>query len=161
VTAAPDSPAATAPEPVSRPRQGRARSRARRADGAPQPLRVFARTHDDSLRLCASPASRDQRACLMAAIAENDYGLNNVYNTLIKEMRKQAGTAVGGPDPASVARLRAEQRAWLVERDEACERRLSGRSGSFWAVPRARCLGQLSSRRASVLADRLTRLRAP
>ena len=167
--------AVTKPDTVAArpaPSSGAARRRARRppptttgrrdggaASGAPA-LVGSARTRRDSLALCRSPAGADQRACLAAAIAENDYGLNNVYRTLIGEMRRQERVARDASDPPSVQRLRAQQRAWLVTRDEACRRRV-GQQGALWAAPRARCLAGESTRRAAVLADRLTRLRAP
>ena len=142
----------------SRPAPGTARQP---ASTAPSRAVAAARTHRDSLRLCASPGLAQQSACLAATLADNDVGLNNVYRTLIREMRKQASIPAGAPDPPSVQRLRESQRSWIAVRDAECRRRGAGREGALWAPVRARCLGELSRRRAAVLADRLTDLRAP
>ena len=76
-------------------------------------------------------------------------------------MRKLARVPVGAPDPPAVERLRAQQRAWLETRDAACRRETSGSEGALWALTRVRCLGREGVVRSAVLADRLTRLRAP
>jgi uncharacterized protein YecT (DUF1311 family) len=169
-TAAASRRAPAAPSSSSAPAASPSRTTLPRARGSgaaapvgarPGPRVAFARTHEDSLRLCSSAASADQSACLTAALSEHDRGLNNVYRTVIGEMRRQSDVPTGAPDPPAVARLRAEQRAWLVERDEACRRQGGGREGALWAASRARCLGVEATRRAAVLADRLTNLRAP
>ncbi|MBA3578707.1 MAG: DUF1311 domain-containing protein [Gemmatimonadaceae bacterium] len=100
---------------------------------------------------CQSPAAADQRSCLLSLLAQYDVGLNAAYRGVIERMRRDAGIAAGAPDPASVRELRAEQRSWLVYRDQECRRRTQSREGELWAPVRARCLGQLSDVRAAVL----------
>lgn len=100
---------------------------------------------------CDSPAAPDQRACLLTLLAQYDVGLNATYRDVIQRMRREAGVVAGEPDPASVQELRSAQRTWLVYRDRECRRRTRSREGELWAPVRARCLGQLSTVRASVL----------
>jgi uncharacterized protein YecT (DUF1311 family) len=58
-----------------------------------------------------------------------------------------------------VRQVRAEQRAWLVERDAECRRRTRAEEGALWARVRARCLGEMSDQRAQELAAALDRVR--
>lgn len=110
--------------------------------------------------LCNSPRSADQEACVRASLASTDQRLNGIYRALITEMRRREGVARGQPDPPAVVRLRAAQRAWLVDRDTECRRRGRGVEGQLWARPRVRCLGEFSARRANELADNFSRLTA-
>ena len=121
--------------------------------------RPIPRSRADSLARCDSPALADQRTCLYVHIAANDVELNRVYGALIAALRGQAGTRGVGGDPPSVRRLRAEQRAWLVERDTVCRRRTRAQEGALWARVRARCLGEMSDQRAQELAATLDRVR--
>ena len=100
---------------------------------------------------CASPATADQRRCLLALLAQHDVGLNSAYRELIQRLRSEAGAGAGDPDPVSVERLRAAQRSWLVYRDRECRRRTRSREGDLWAPIRATCLGELSDARAREL----------
>ena len=100
---------------------------------------------------CSSPTSADQRRCLLSLLAQYDVGLNSAYREIIQRLRSEAGASAGDPDPASVERLRAAQRSWLVYRDRECRRRTVSREGELWAPVRARCLGQLSDARAREL----------
>jgi len=104
-----------------------------------------------SAAACESPAPADQRSCLVSLLAQHDVGLNSAYRDVIQRMRRDAGVSASAPDPPSVQALRAEQRSWLVYRDQECRRRTQRREGELWAPVRARCLGQLSAVRASVL----------
>lgn len=56
---------------------------------------------------CTSPATADQRDCLLSLLARYDVELNRAYRGLIQRMRSDAGTGAGEPDPASVDQLRA------------------------------------------------------
>ena len=109
---------------------------------------------------CAAPGLANQRACLLARLTDYDAPLNETYGNLIRELRRAAGTAVGAPDPPAVRQLRAEQRQWLVERDDTCAEHGRGREGDLWAETRARCLGSLGQERTAELAARLAALRS-
>jgi uncharacterized protein YecT (DUF1311 family) len=101
----------------------------------------------------------DQRACLLAHIAVNDAMLQRVYDSLIVEQRRIAGVGRGAADPASVTRLRVEQRTWIVERDRECTRRPAPGSVPFWAEPLSKCFADMSGVRAAELRERLQRAR--
>ncbi|HVD59909.1 MAG TPA: lysozyme inhibitor LprI family protein [Gemmatimonadaceae bacterium] len=109
---------------------------------------------------CNSPAQADQEACVRASLASADMRLNRIYRALITEMRRQEGMKPGQADPASVERLRASQRSWLVYRDTECRRRGKGKEGRLWARPRVACLGEFAATRANELADNFSRLTA-
>ncbi len=109
---------------------------------------------------CNSPAQADQEACVRTSLASADMRLNRIYRALITEMRRQEGTKPGQADPASVERLRASQRSWLVYRDTECRRRGKGKEGRLWARPRVACLGEFAATRANELADNFSRLTA-
>jgi uncharacterized protein YecT (DUF1311 family) len=101
---------------------------------------------------CASPAAADQRRCLMTHLARSDASLDETYQALIGDLKRQAGTRPGGPEPASVQDLRQAQRAWLVYRDTECRRRNRGKEGPLWAPVRAQCLAEFSGVREAELA---------
>ncbi len=100
---------------------------------------------------CQSPATSEQRRCLLLHLAASDVSLDRSYQSLISDLRAEAGVPPGGAEPASVSRLRAAQRAWLVYRDTECRRRNRGREGPLWAPVRAQCLGEFSARRTEEL----------
>lgn len=102
---------------------------------------------------CNSPATADQRRCLLAYLARSDVTLTRHYQARIADMKRAAGTAPGEPEPPSVQRLRAAQRAWLVYRDTECRNRNRGQEGPLWAATRARCLAEFSAARANELAQ--------
>jgi len=104
---------------------------------------------------CASPASDDQRRCLMLHLARSDVALDHTYQALIAEMKREAGTPPGGKEPESVRQLRLAQREWLVYRDTECRRRNRGNEGPLWAPVRAECLGEFSGTREDALARAL------
>ena len=107
---------------------------------------------------CNSPALEDQRACLMTYVDRGDVHLTEVYQAMIAELRRRAG---GAREPPTVQALRAEQRAWVGSRDEACRRQVRVPAGDpRWALYRVPCFAALSERRAVELSDRLARLRA-
>src|SRR5258705_6695630 len=104
---------------------------------------------------CASPATDDQRRCLMLHLARSDDAFDRTYQALIAQMRREAGTPPGGPEPESVRQLRVAQRAWLVRRDTECRNRNGDKEGALWAPVRAQCLGEFSGARAAELAREL------
>jgi uncharacterized protein YecT (DUF1311 family) len=124
------------------------------AAGAPSVATRAALGVADDAR-CASPASADQRACLMTALDRFDVPLTRDYQALIAVLRRRAG---GAREPASVAALRAEQRAWLDARDRQCRTALAGREGPLWGAARAPCFAALSDRRAAELRARTARV---
>jgi serine/threonine protein kinase/uncharacterized protein YecT (DUF1311 family) len=121
--------------------------------------RRIPRSRADSVAACESPALADQRACLYVHIAANDGELNRVYGELIAALRARARSGSRDGDPPAVRQVRAEQRAWLVERDAECRRRTRAEEGALWARVRARCLGEMSDQRAQELAAALDRVR--
>jgi uncharacterized protein YecT (DUF1311 family) len=117
------------------------------------------RSHEDSLRRCDVPGLSNQRACLVALLADADVGLNRVYHQLIAALRRGAGLpADAQQDPPQVAQLRTEQRHWLDFRDAECRRRGTREEGKLWALSRARCLGAFAEQRAGELAATLRRV---
>jgi uncharacterized protein YecT (DUF1311 family) len=100
---------------------------------------------------CAASDAGSQRRCLLTLLERGDAPLTRAYAARIAELRRAAGTAPGAPDPPAVESLRAEQRAWLAQRDTECRRRGEGREGALWAPERARCLVALGQQRASAL----------
>ncbi len=95
--------------------------------------------------------SSAQRACLLAEIDRNDAELNRTYQSLINEMRREAG---GAREPRTVQALRVEQRAWVNQRDRAC-RSEAVSTGELWGAERAPCFAQWSDSRAALLRRRL------
>ena len=130
------------------------------APAKPQPTERgnATRVSDVSAR-CASAAMSDQRACLLAHIARNDTTLQRVYDSLITELRRSAGVRRGAPDPATVTRLRVEQRAWVVTRDRQCTRAPAPGSIRYWAQPLAECFARVSAAREKKLGEALRRAR--
>jgi serine/threonine protein kinase len=122
---------------------------------APRPATGALRSHADSLARCSSAADRDQRICLAAALADADQVLNRTYAALIADLRRRDGAG----EPASVRRLREQQREWMVRRDAACLREARPSPDGRWALPRVNCLGAAADRRASELAAERSRLR--
>ena len=104
---------------------------------------------------CASPAAPSQRRCLMLHLARSDVMLDRTYQSLIADMRREAGAPAGAKEPPSVQQLRVAQRAWLVYRDTECRRRNRGKEGPLWAPVRAQCLGEFSGQRTEELARAL------
>ena len=109
---------------------------------------------------CASPALDDQRRCLLGYLARSDAQLDRNYQALIDELKKEARTAKGAPEPPAVQRLRTAQRSWLVYRDEECRRRTRADEGPLWAPVRAQCLAEYSELRARELNDALAARKA-
>ena len=87
----------------------------------------------------------------MAYLARSDVTLDRNYQARIAQLKRDAGTAPGAPEPESVQRLRTAQRAWLVYRDTECRNRNRGNEGGLWAPVRARCLAEFSAQRAAEL----------
>ena len=99
---------------------------------------------------CGSAAADDQRACLLGQIEREDVALNNTYGALIAALRK-------GEGEEAVRALRAEQRAWLLERDQACRGRAPAKAGALWGAERVPCFADMSEKRESELSARLAR----
>ena len=87
----------------------------------------------------------------MLHLARSDVMLDRTYQSLIADMRREAGAK----EPPSVQQLRVAQRAWLVYRDTECRRRNRGKEGPLWAPVRAQCLGEFSGQRTEELARAL------
>ena len=153
VPASPPAVSRPAPPPAAPPAAPAARPSPPRAVAKSSPRRT---TGDP----CSLPGSANQQQCVRSRLAAADKRLNGVYRALITEMRRQEGVRPGGKDPASVERLRAAQRSWLVYRDTECRRRGRGSEGALWARTRVACLGEFSVRRANELADNFSRLTA-
>ncbi len=101
---------------------------------------------------CRSPLSADQQSCLLGHLERTDARLTRVYQSVIVSYRRAAG---GVREPATVRALRAEQRAWLVERDRVCRTRTRATEGALWGAARVPCFEQMANRRADALAARL------
>ncbi|MGZ8458552.1 MAG: protein kinase domain-containing protein [Gemmatirosa sp.] len=101
---------------------------------------------------CRSPLSADQRSCLMGQLERTDARLTRVYQGVIVSYRRAAG---GAREPATVRALRAEQRAWLMERDRVCRNRTRATEGTLWGAARLPCFEQMANRRADALAARM------
>ena len=144
VLTAPGAPAAATPSAPGRRSSAGATSGAT-AMASPPP----ARASFTPPATCASPASDDQRHCLDAYIAWNDKALDASYDALTRAL---------GDDSARVARLEAEQRAWISTRDAEC--RLEVPRFGIWAPDFARCLRAHSEARTRALDEELQRVRA-
>ena len=150
----PDSPAAG-----SRADSSGMRSKAASPVKTPRVTATASRADDSAVAREPTPRCRvatvaDQRACLLAYIAVNDSALQRVYDSLIVEMRRAAGAPRRSPDPPGVARLRVEQRAWVVARDRECMSSANRPSTRFWARERATCFAAKSDARAAELRSR-------
>jgi uncharacterized protein YecT (DUF1311 family) len=146
-------PAATSPAPANAP--AAAPTATKTASTPPAATKKLSGS-----RACNSPTQENQSECIRVLIAAADARLNRTYRALIAEMRRQENVAPGANDPPSVQKLRIAQRSWLVYRDNECRKRGRGKEGALWARPRARCLGEFSTRRANELADDFIRLTA-
>lgn len=109
---------------------------------------------------CASPALDDQRRCLLGYLARSDAVLDRNYQALIGQLKSEARTPKGAPEPVAVERLRTAQRSWLVYRDEECRKRTRAEEGPLWAPVRAPCLAEYSALRARELNDALAKRKA-
>jgi uncharacterized protein YecT (DUF1311 family) len=112
------------------------------------------RPQNDSHRSsnCETPTARAQRSCLLAEIDRYDVALTRTYQALIRQLRDQAG---GVREPPAVQSLRAEQRAWIVERDRVCRRANTSSNGPLWALERLPCFERMSDEREQVLRARI------
>ena len=108
---------------------------------------------------CRLASAADQQACLAAYIARGDVALNGALETLVGEMRRVARTPAGAADPATVQRVRIEQRAWIAIRDNECPRRAPMGAGPFWAEAQAGCFAEMAAARTAELRDAVRRLR--
>jgi uncharacterized protein YecT (DUF1311 family) len=102
---------------------------------------------------CASPDRSSQITCLRTRLAEYDAPLNRVYGRYVARLRAAPESRGGGA--SAIRRLRESQRAWLVYRDQMCQRRLAASEPKLWAPGRAACLGEYSAARTKLLTDML------
>lgn len=108
---------------------------------------------------CRVVSVADQLACLDAYIAIGDAPLGKAFNALVEELRRVSNTPLGVPDPATVQRVRVEQRAWLAVRENECPRAAPADAGPLWAQAAATCFNDMSASRAAELRDAVKRLR--
>jgi uncharacterized protein YecT (DUF1311 family) len=156
-----DSPPPTPARPVGDSVSGVRRTTTPRPAAAPKTSKPSTAVTGPSAR-CAVPSMADQRACLMAYVAINDASLQNVYDSLIVEMRRHANVKRGDRDPPTVTRLRQEQRRWIAARDRECTRDPAPGFTPLWADPISKCFARMSAARRAELAQELGRAtRAP
>ena len=92
----------------------------------PEPIHAPSSTVSDVTKtggdddVCGSPAEADQRACLRSALELGDNEVTDRYRLVIAALRRQANASDDAPDPPVVERVRASQRKWLEDRDQAC-----------------------------------------
>ena len=108
---------------------------------------------------CDRAAMADQRACLQALVANNDRPLRHVFDSLAVALRRAANVGPAEPDPATVRRLRIEQRIWTAERERECTRDPAPGYTALWAVPISECFAHMSEWRRNELAESLDSLR--
>ena len=108
---------------------------------------------------CRVVSVADQLACLDAYIAIGDAPLGKAFNALVEELRRVSNTPLGVPDPATVQRVRVEQRAWIAIRENECPRAAPADAGPLWAQAAATCFNDMSASRAAELRDAVKRLR--
>ena len=109
---------------------------------------------------CKMATNADQTACLTAYIAAGDGEMDGAFESLVTELRRAAGSAPGAPDPATVGRVRVEQRAWLSVRNNECPREPARSAGSLWAQPTSACFSEMAAARTAELRDAVRRLRS-
>ncbi len=160
-TPPPSAPPPSAPQRATSPRATPQRTTPPRATPQRVPARVPAPTAPTVPRVptgsatygdarCDSAANDDQEACLLAAIARNDVALNRTYRALIAEVRLRGGAR-------AEEALRAEQRAWVSERDRVCRLSAPAGPGSRWGAARVPCFADRTAARAATLRERLAR----
>ncbi len=125
----------------------------------PAPVPAVPSAPDAIAARCASTALADQRACLLARLADHDERLNATYADLVRALRVRDGGSADGPDTPSVRRLRERQRAWIMGRDRGCREAGVARAGRLWAEERARCLGAAGERWTAMLERELASVR--
>jgi len=108
---------------------------------------------------CRLESTGDQQACLEAYISLGDAPLDRAFGTLVDELRRVSNTPPGVPDPATVQRLRVEQRAWIAIRENECPRSAPADAGPFWAPLQASCFNEMAAARTDELRDAIKRLR--
>ena len=108
---------------------------------------------------CRVASAADQRACLDAYIAIGDAPLGKAFDALVEELRRASNTPLGVADPATVQRVRVEQRAWMAVRENECPRSAPADAGPLWAPAAATCFNEMSASRAAELRDAIKRLR--
>ena len=149
-SAAPSSAAPTSAAPTSAAPSPTTSSSAATPSAARPRRGPTAPSHADSLARCDAAGRENQRACLLALIAENDVGLQRAYRELTAALARR---------PGELRALRAQQREWILRRDRVCRERTLGSEGRFWGTVRATCFGELSERRTEELERRLELVR--
>jgi uncharacterized protein YecT (DUF1311 family) len=107
---------------------------------------------------CTLPAPTSQGACLARGVARSNARLGAVYRSIVRAVRKQQRVARRAPDPPYVAELGKAQRVWISWRDAECKRRASGAVEKLWAVPRSKCVGELTNTRVAELRGILSKV---
>ena len=153
----PQTPTPPPPTPSAKPKRSTPTTTTKRQPAEPS---AAARTIGAANPRCTSALMADQRACLLTHIARNDTTLQRVYDSLIAELRRNAGVRRGAPDPPTVTRLRVGQRAWVVSRDRECTRQPKPGSVPYWAQPLAECFGRVSAAREKELGETLRLVRS-
>jgi len=106
---------------------------------------------------CASPAADDQQRCLDGYLARSDMQLNQSYQALVAQLKKEAGSRAGASEPPTVQRLRTTQQHWVTYRNDECRKRTAATEGPLWAPVRARCLEEYSALREREFDDALAK----
>jgi len=108
---------------------------------------------------CAVPSMADQQMCLAKLVAMSDAPLQHAYDSLIVETRRHANTPAGAADSPDVARLQAEQRRWVADRERNCTRHPAPGFVPRWAEPISTCFARMAAARHDELSSRLDRAR--
>jgi uncharacterized protein YecT (DUF1311 family) len=85
-------------------------------------------------------------------IDRKDVALNELYQRVVRALRRQANVQPEDADPPSVDDLRNEQRSWTEDRDLLCQ---TVGSGALYARERAACYSDRTDRRMHVLQTKL------
>lgn len=100
------------------------------------------RAEEVSRCLADAMNSNTMGACVSAELDRQDARLNEVYRTVMKEL-----------DDTGRAQLRAEELAWIRERDAGCQEEMMGGTGDMFEWPN--CLSNETVRRRLVLESML------
>ncbi len=78
--------------------------------------------------------------------------MNDLYQRVVRALRRQANVAPEDTDPSSVDELRNEQRTWSEDRDTLCQ---TVGSGALYARERGSCYADRTDRRIRALQAKL------
>lgn len=107
---------------------------------------------------CSAPDSYDQSKCLELGLHNSNTRLNAIYESIVRAVRSEQRVP-RRPDPAYVTKLDQTERKWLSWRDSECERRAASDRVTLWAVPRTKCIAEVTDARAAELNRILAQLR--